>query len=81
MGYYAERGPIITADIHGWNPNAVFPLSLHLSTIILTILIGAEQGTKSFIPLVELQGNIAQDLAWYKVGKKTYPRIPGQGRP
>ena len=70
MGYYAERGPIITADIHGWNPNAVFPLSLHLSTIILTILIGAEQGTKSFIPLVELQGNIAQDLAWYKVGKK-----------
>jgi methylaspartate mutase epsilon subunit len=70
MGYYAERGPIITADIHGWNPNAVFPLSLHLSTIILTALIGAEQGCKSVVPLIEFQGYMAQDLAWFNVGPK-----------
>ncbi len=70
MGYYAERGPIITADIHGWNPNAVFPLSIHISTIILTALIGAEQGVKSVIPLIEFQGYIAQDLAWFNVAPR-----------
>jgi methylaspartate mutase epsilon subunit len=70
MGYYAERGPIITADIHGWNPNAVFPLSIHLATIILTALIGAEQGCKSVIPLIEFQGCIAQDLAWFNTTPK-----------
>ena len=70
MGYYAERGPIITADIHGWNPNAVFPLSLHISTIILTALIGAAQGVKSVIPLIEFQGYIAQDLAWFNIAPK-----------
>jgi len=70
MGYYAERGPIITADIHGWNPNAVYPLSIHLSTIILTALIAAEQGCKSVVPLVEFQGYMAQDLAWFHVAPK-----------
>lgn len=70
MGYYAERGPIITADIHGWNPNAVFPLSLHISTIIMTALIGAEQGLKSVIPLIEFQGYIAQDLGWFRVAPR-----------
>ena len=70
MGYYAERGPIITADIHGWNPSFVFPLSIHLSTVILTALIGAEQGLKSVVPLIEFQGNLAQDLANFSVGKK-----------
>ena len=70
MGYYTERGPIITADIHGWNPNAVFPLSIHISTIILTALIGAEQGVKSIIPLIEFQGYIAQDLAWFHVAPR-----------
>jgi methylaspartate mutase epsilon subunit len=70
MGYYADRGPIITSDIHGWNPNSVFPLSIHLSTIILTAIIGAGQGVKSIIPLVEFQGHIAQDLAWYNLAKR-----------
>jgi methylaspartate mutase epsilon subunit len=70
MGYYAERGPIITADIHGWNPNAVFPLSIHISTIILTAIIAAEQGCRSVIPLIEFQGYIAQDLAWFNVAKR-----------
>jgi methylaspartate mutase epsilon subunit len=70
MGYYAEKGPIITADIHGWNPNAVFPLSIHISTIILSALIGAAQGVKSVIPLIEFQGHIAQDLAWFKVAPR-----------
>lgn len=70
MGYYADRGVIITSDLHGWNPNCVFPLSIHVSTIILSALIGAEQGVKSIIPLIEFAGNIAQDLALYNVGKR-----------
>ncbi|MBN2061367.1 MAG: hypothetical protein JW882_13220 [Deltaproteobacteria bacterium] len=70
MGYYAERGVIITSDLHGWNPNCVFPLTIHVSTIILSALIGAEQGVKSIIPLIEFGGNIAQDLALYNTGKR-----------
>jgi methylaspartate mutase epsilon subunit len=70
MGYYAERGAIITSDLHGWNPNCVFPHSIHISTIILSALIGAEQGVKSIIPLIEFAGNLAQDMAWYNTGKK-----------
>jgi methylaspartate mutase epsilon subunit len=70
MGYYADRGAIITSDLHGWNPNAVFPHSIHISTIILSALIGAAQGVKSIIPLVEFAGHIAQDLAWYKTARK-----------
>ncbi len=70
MGYYADKGVTITADIHGWNPNAVFPLSIHIASIILTAIIGAEQGVKSIIPLIEFQGYIAQDLAWFNLAPR-----------
>jgi methylaspartate mutase epsilon subunit len=67
MGYYADKGVIITADHHGWIPTCVFPLSVNLATTICDALIAAEQGVKSVIPLVHSMGNIAQDLAWIRV--------------
>jgi methylaspartate mutase epsilon subunit len=70
MGYYAERGPIITTDLHGWLPNGVFPLSINIVTIIADALIAAEQGVKSIIPLGSFEGYMAQDLAWTKAEQK-----------
>lgn len=67
MGYYAERGVVITADHHGWIPTCVFPLSVNLATTICDALIAAEQGVKSVVPLVHSMGNLAQDLAWIRV--------------
>ena len=64
MGYYAGRGVSITADLHGWIPTSVFPLSVNLATMIADALICAEQGVTSVIPLVHSMGNLAQDLAW-----------------
>ena len=70
MGYYAERGPILSIDFHGWLPNGVFPLSVNIATIIIDTLIAAEQGVKSVIPLVSYEGYMAQDLAWSRAEPK-----------
>ena len=67
IGYYAERGVIITTDNHGWIPTGVFPLSVNLATMIADALMCAEQGVKSVVPLVHSMGNLAQDLAWIRV--------------
>lgn len=67
MGYYAERGPILTTDLHGWLPCGVFPLSVNIATMIADALIAAEQGVKSIIPLVECEGCMAQDMAWIRL--------------
>jgi methylaspartate mutase epsilon subunit len=67
IGYYAERGAIITTDNHGWIPTGVFPLSVNLATMIADALMCAEQGVKSVVPLVHSMGNLAQDLAWIRV--------------
>ena len=67
IGYYADRGVIITTDNHGWIPTGVFPLSVNLATMIADALMCAEQGVKSIVPLVHSMGNLAQDLAWIRV--------------
>jgi methylaspartate mutase epsilon subunit len=67
IGYYAERGVIITADNHGWIPTGIFPLSVNLATMITDALMCAEQGVKSIVPLVHSMGNLAQDLAWIRI--------------
>ncbi|MGD0914844.1 MAG: hypothetical protein ABSB22_00155 [Thermodesulfobacteriota bacterium] len=67
VGYYADRGVIITTDNHGWIPTGVFPLSVNLATMIVDALTCAEQGVKSIVPLVHSMGNLAQDLAWIRV--------------
>jgi methylaspartate mutase epsilon subunit len=67
MGYYADRGPILTTDLHGWLACGVYPWSVNISTLIIESLMAAEQGVKSIIPLVQCEGNMAQDLAWIRV--------------
>ncbi len=67
IGYYADRGVIITTDCHGWLPNFVVPMSVNIATQIIEALISAEQGVKSVFPQVNLQGHMAQDLAAMRV--------------
>ena len=67
MGYYAEKGPILTTDLHGWLPCGVYPWSVSIAAVIVESLMAAEQGVKSIIPLVQCEGNMAQDLAWIRV--------------
>lgn len=71
-GYYADRGVIITTDCHGWLPNGVIPMSVNIATQIIEALISAEQGVKSVFPQINLQGNMAQDLADIRVVPKLY---------
>jgi methylaspartate mutase epsilon subunit len=70
-GWYADRGIILSGDLHGWVPSGVFPLSVNIAAQVVEALVSAEQGHKSFTPLVHYQGNMAQDLAWTRVS----PRI------
>ncbi len=70
IGYYADRGVIISTDNHGWLPTSVFPLSVAIATTIAEALMCAEQGVKSVIPMVHTMGNIAQDLAWIRVSPR-----------
>lgn len=67
MGYYAERGAIITTDLHGWIVTGVQPMTVNLAAMIAEALMAAEQGVKSIVPLVHFMGNMAQDLAWIRV--------------
>ncbi len=64
MGYYADRGVIITTDNHGWIPTGVQPMSVNLATVIAEAMMAAEQGVKSVVPVVHLMGSMPQDLAW-----------------
>ncbi len=70
IGYYADRGVIISTDNHGWIPTGVQPMSVNFACLIAEALMGAEQGVKSIIPVVHLLGNMAQDLAWIRTAPK-----------
>jgi methylaspartate mutase epsilon subunit len=67
MGYYADKGVILTTDLHGWIPTGVQPMTVNLAAMIAEALMAAEQGVKSIVPLVHFMGNMAQDLAWLRV--------------
>jgi methylaspartate mutase epsilon subunit len=71
IGWYAERGVILSGDIHGWVPSCTFPLSINIASQVIEALAGAEQGQKAFTPLVHYLGYMAQDLAWTRLS----PRI------
>lgn len=71
-GYYADRGVIITNDCHGWLPNGVIPMSVNIATQIIEALVSAEQGVKSVMPQVNLQGNLAQDLGDIRATPKLF---------
>ena len=63
IGYYAERGVIISTDCHGWIPNGVIPMHMNIATQIMEALISAEQGVKSVVPLMNFQGHLEQDVS------------------
>jgi len=67
VGGDAERGVILSGDIHGWQPNAVFPLSVNVASDIIEALSAAEQGHKALTPLAFLMGNMAQDMAYIRL--------------
>ncbi len=67
IGYYADRGVIISTDNHGWILTGMQPMTVNLATTIVDALMVAEQGGKSVTSVVHLMGNIAQDLAWLRV--------------
>jgi methylaspartate mutase epsilon subunit len=70
MGYYADRGVILSADNHGWIVTGIQPMTVNLATTIVDALMCAEQGVKSVISVVHYLGNLAQDLAWTRVTPK-----------
>ena len=70
MGYYAERGVLLTTDLHGLLPGGVFPYSIALVGVIMDSLIAAEQGVKSIIPLVSGLGNTMEDIAIVRVARR-----------
>ena len=72
IGLYAEKGVIISTDTHGWLPNGVIPMYVNIATQIIEALISAQQGTKSIVPLMNFQGNIAQDVAEIRVCEKLF---------
>ncbi|MDR0445920.1 MAG: methylaspartate mutase subunit S [Oscillospiraceae bacterium] len=69
IGYYADRGVIISTDCHGWLPNGVIPMYINIATQIIEALISAGQGVKSVVPLMNFQGNLAQDVSEIKAAE------------
>ncbi len=67
IGYYADRGAVISTDNHGWILTGMQPMTVNLATTIVDALMVAEQGGKSITSVVHLMGNMAQDLAWMRV--------------
>lgn len=67
IGYYADRGVVISTDNHGWILTGMQPMTVNLATTIADALMVAEQGGKSITSVVHLMGNMAQDLAWLRV--------------
>jgi methylaspartate mutase epsilon subunit len=70
IGYYADRGVIISTDNHGWILTGLQPMTVNLATTIVDAIMVAEQGGKSITSVVHLMGNMAQDLAWLRVTPK-----------
>ena len=67
LGWYADRGVILCADLHGWLPGAPFPLSVNIVCLIIEAVTAAEQGQKALYPIVHCMGNMTQDMAWIRL--------------
>ena len=72
IGYYADRGVIISTDCHGWLPNGVIPMYVNIATQIIEALVSCLQGVKSVVPLLNFQGNLNQDVAEIKAAEGLY---------
>ena len=71
-GYYAERGHIINHATHGWLANGVIPTYVGIACQVLEALLSAGQGAKSFSPMVNFNGNMAQDLGEFRAAERVY---------
>jgi len=69
-GYYADRGVTITIDLDGMLSHGVFPQSVSIAGVIAVALIAAEQGVKSIIPWANMEGHMAQDIAWANLTRR-----------
>ena len=70
MGYYAERGAIITLDIDGMLPHGSFSPKRDIAGVVAVALLAAEQGVKSIIPWSYMLGHIGQDIAWARLTRR-----------
>jgi methylaspartate mutase epsilon subunit len=71
-GYYADRGHIINHACHGWLANGVIPTYVGIACMLLEALLAAKQGIKSVSPMVNFNGNMAQDLGEFKAAEKVF---------
>ena len=71
-GYYAERGHIINHATHGWLANGVIPTYVGIACQVLEAILSARQGAKSFSPMLNFNGNMAQDLGEFRAGERVY---------
>lgn len=74
IGYYAEHGVILSTDLHGWIPNGVIPMYICIATQIIEGIVAATQGVRSLMPLVNFQGNLAQDLGDFRAIERMYDK-------
>lgn len=77
-GYYAQRGHIINHACHGWLPNGIIPTYVSIACMLLEALVSAGQGAKSFSPMVNFNGNMAQDLGEFRATEKLFRKYLDQ---
>ena len=80
VGWYAERGVILSGDLHGWTPNSVFPLSVNIATQIIEALAAAEQGHKALTLLVLCDGKYGSGPGQYQIISQTAEGVSRQIR-
>lgn len=74
IGWYADRGVILSSACHGWLPNGVIPMYMNMATQIIEGLVTTGQGGKAIIPLTNMQGNFSQDLSDIRATELLFPK-------
>jgi methylaspartate mutase epsilon subunit len=70
VGYYEERGALITMSCQGMYGGGAVPPSLEMAALLAGILLSTEQGTKHVTLHHHATGNLAQDVASAAVLRK-----------
>ena len=74
MGWYADRGVVLSSACHGWLPNGVVPMYMNMATQIIESLVTTGQGGRAIIPLTNMQGNFSQDLSDIRASEILFPK-------
>ena len=74
LGWYADRGVILSSACHGWLPNGVVPMYINMAAQIIESLVTTGQGGKAIIPLTNMQGNFSQDLSDIRASEILFPK-------